>query len=64
MIELDKYFKKADLIPAIIQEESTGETIVEPTTPEKTTSAVPFIAIAVVIVAAVIIFIKKKSKAE
>ena len=27
MIELDKYFKKADLIPAIIQEESTREVL-------------------------------------
>ena len=27
MIELDKYFKKADLIPAIIQEESTGDVL-------------------------------------
>jgi len=25
MIDLDKFFKKGDLIPAIIQEESTGE---------------------------------------
>ena len=27
MIELDKYFKKADLIPAIIQEDSTGDVL-------------------------------------
>lgn len=27
MIDLDKYFKKADLIPVIIQEESTGDVL-------------------------------------
>ncbi len=27
MIDLDKYFKKADLIPAVIQEASTGEVL-------------------------------------
>lgn len=27
MTDLDKYFKKADLIPAIIQEDSTGEVL-------------------------------------
>jgi phosphoribosyl-AMP cyclohydrolase/phosphoribosyl-ATP pyrophosphohydrolase/phosphoribosyl-AMP cyclohydrolase len=27
MIDLDKYFVKSDLIPAIIQEDSTGEVL-------------------------------------
>ena len=27
MIDVEKYFKKADLIPAVIQEESTGEVL-------------------------------------
>lgn len=27
MIDVEKYFKKADLIPAIIQEDSTGEVL-------------------------------------
>lgn len=27
MMDIEKYFKKADLIPAIIQEESTGEVL-------------------------------------
>ena len=27
MVDIEKYFKKADLLPAIIQEESTGEVL-------------------------------------
>ncbi len=27
MIDVEKYFKKADLIPAVIQEDSTGEVL-------------------------------------
>ena len=27
MIDIEKYFKKSDLLPAIVQEESTGEVL-------------------------------------
>ena len=30
MIDIEKYFKKADLIPAIIQENGTGEVLMRP----------------------------------